>query len=68
MCVIYMLDFTAAGVISMNMYSCIAQCDSCLNLALKMLMAFACTVSFAKFFQSRMMLALKKVERTPLAS
>ena len=28
MCEIYRLDFTAAGVISMKMYCCIAQCDS----------------------------------------
>ena len=65
------LDFTDAGVISMKMYSCIAQCDSSIHVSTwlkKMLMDFACTVSFAKLFQSWTTLAAKKFERTPLAS
>ena len=55
MCAIYRLDFTAAGVFSMKMYSGIAQCDSYIHVSImpfKMLMDFACTVPFAKYFQS----------------
>ena len=32
-CVIYRLDFTTAGVISMTMYSCIAQCDASIHVS-----------------------------------
>ena len=66
MCEIYRLDITAAVVISMKLYSSVWFTYSCLNLNLKMLIDFACTVSFAKLFQSRMTLAAKKSSNAPL--